>query len=486
VSGLAAIALLMVGLQAIGGPRVALFGGALLATNYIFVMWNRAALMESTMTACIVAGWAWYAAAARRPALGLAAGAAAALAWFTKAAAAFFVAALVLDALLTLALAALPALRRRLRIDAPDPASVRGAWLTLAGLAIVAGLIAAIFVVPYWSEYRFYNWQMSVTRKPSYAIADLMTRASWLPVVQDFFSRMWLVLLAAMLALGGILARCRAAVPGERLLVLWVLVGLAELVVHDSGSERRYVMFIPALVALASLLVAGGAAVVPAALARAGWRARLAALPFVLLAGYLAYGSLVRLAWLDDVRAGEFSTVVRLSAALAGVTAAVLLLRWRTLVGRLAQLRVPPAVAAAVLAVSLAWNLGSYAHWALMRTSLNYEASVALGRLLPAGTLVQGKLANGLALDNAIRPIFIGNAFGNFDDRLNRDDVRYILTYTEPALGYESGQDGLLIRELLAHYPDHHLVTTFTVEETAGPDVASLFAKSPGEPRARD
>ena len=35
--------------------RAALIGGALLATNYAFVMWNRAALMESTMTAFIVA-----------------------------------------------------------------------------------------------------------------------------------------------------------------------------------------------------------------------------------------------------------------------------------------------------------------------------------------------------------------------------------------------------------------------------------------------
>ena len=48
----------------------ALIGGALLATNYVFVMWNRAALMESTMTAFIVASWAAYALAERRPAAG--------------------------------------------------------------------------------------------------------------------------------------------------------------------------------------------------------------------------------------------------------------------------------------------------------------------------------------------------------------------------------------------------------------------------------
>ena len=58
--------------------------------------------------------------------------------------------------------------------------------------------------------------------------------------------------------------------------------------------------------------------------------------------------------------------------------------------------------------------------------------------MLPPGTLVHGKLANGLALENRIRPIFVGRGFGNYDDRKTRDDVRYILTYVAPSLGYES------------------------------------------------
>ena len=65
------------GCAALAGRRAALIGGALLATNYVFVMWNRAALMESTMTAFIVVGWAAYALAERRPAWGVVAGVAA-------------------------------------------------------------------------------------------------------------------------------------------------------------------------------------------------------------------------------------------------------------------------------------------------------------------------------------------------------------------------------------------------------------------------
>ena len=115
--------------------------------------------------------------------------------------------------------------------------------------------------------------------------------------------------------------------------------------------------------------------------------------------------------------------------------------------------------------------------WAASRTTHNYEASIALGRLLPPGTLVQGKLANGLSLDNRIRPLFIGNGFGNYADRLTRDDARYILTYDLPTLGYESSDGSGLIKEILDHYPKRAIVATFGVDETPGEDRAVLVDK---------
>ena len=274
-SGLAAVLLLMLGLSAVAGPRVALIGGTLAATNYIFVMWNRAALMESTMTALIVASWAAYAQSARRPAWGIVAGVAAVLAFFTKAAAAFFVAALALDALASM-LANRSTARRH---------EARAAWMTLAGLAGAALAIGLAFVLPHWQEYQFYNWEMTVTRKPSYGLRDLIDRASWLPVVQDFFSRMWLVLVGAAMGIAAVAARWRTARPAERLLVLWVLVGLLELTVHDSGNERRYVMFIPALIALAALIIASDRPWLPSELVAAPLAARWIAVPLLLLLG---------------------------------------------------------------------------------------------------------------------------------------------------------------------------------------------------------
>jgi 4-amino-4-deoxy-L-arabinose transferase-like glycosyltransferase len=164
ISGLVAIVFLAAGLAAAANRRVALIGSALLATNYAFVMWNRAALMESTMTAFIVVGWAAYALAERRAVWGLVAGIAVVLAWFTKASSAFFAAAIVLDALVTLVLA--------------ERSSRRGAVMTLAGLAIAAAVVTALFVWPHWTEYSFYNWQMSVLRKPDYDLRHFIDRAS--------------------------------------------------------------------------------------------------------------------------------------------------------------------------------------------------------------------------------------------------------------------------------------------------------------------
>jgi hypothetical protein len=94
---------------------------------------------------------------------------------------------------------------------------------------------------------------------------------------------------------------------------------------------------------------------------------------------------------------------------------------------------------------------------------------------------VQRKLANGLSLENQIRPVFVGRGFGNYDDRLSRDDVRYLLTYVSPWVGYE----GPVIRDIVDAYPHSTIVETFPVAETEGDhDRAAIVDKlgRPGQP----
>jgi hypothetical protein len=405
--------------------------------------------------------------------VGFLAGTAVVLAWFAKAAAAFLLAALVLDALLTL-------WRARRSPDVPVGDRRAAIW-TLAGIAVSAAAIALAFVLPNWHDYQFYNWQMTVTRKPSYELAAFVDRASWLPVVHGIFSRTWLIVAGGSIAAIGIVLGWRTARPAERLLVLWVVLGFLELIAHDSGNERRYVMFIPVFVALAALVAGDGRTILPAAAPPAP--VRWAALPIFLLLAYVVTGSLVRLVQLDAIAAGSFRTTVRISAVLAVVLAVWSMLRWSRLHEALSRRRVSPALAGVLVAIAVGFNLVEYGQWAARAGEYNYRASVAVGALVPAGTLIQGKLANGLSLENRIRPIFIGDGFGNYADRLQRADVRYILTYTLPRVGYESGHEGRLITELLAQYPHRHGVASFDVDETPGPDRATLIDKFPS---ARD
>jgi len=507
-SGLIAILALMWGLSAVAGRRAALMGGLLLATSYTFVMWNRAALMESTMTMFIVIGWAAYARSARRPMWGMVAGIAVVLAFFTKAAAAFFVAAIVLE----MATAAILTIRDRsgTRIipRIRDIADISGISDTSAISATFMGLVLAtaaalvLFVAPNWSEFQFYNWAMTVERKPEYTAEAFARNATWLPLVHGVFSRMWLVMVVAGVAAVGIVTRWRSAHRAERLAVLWLLVGLVELVVHDSGNERRYVMFVPALVALASMGVARRDAVrrnelggeirssrsefaselISPAIISSRWLVA----PIVAALAYLVFGSGLRLIWLDDILASNYGLTVRASAAVSVMLAALVWWRWKAWAGPLATGRLPPAAAAAVVLITCATDLTLYARWAASRSFHNYDTSRALGALLPSGTLVHGKLANGLALENQIKPLFVGRGFGNYADRLERNDARYILTYTQPELGLE----GDVILDVLEHYPGKRTlaefnVAAFTIDTTAGINRAALIDKFPDGPESR-
>ncbi|MGH9410428.1 MAG: ArnT family glycosyltransferase [Vicinamibacterales bacterium] len=470
LAGVLSVILLALGVRRIAGNAAAIIAAALVAANYVYVMYDRAAIMEALMVAFIVASWYCSTEAERHPAWGAAAGVMATLAFFTKAAAAFYVAALAFAAVVRFVPAWSPDLdaeRRRSRI--------RAVW-TLAGLAAAFGLIAAFFVLPHWADYRFYNWQVSVTRKPSYGFASIAQRITWFPILHDTFSRMWPVLVLGVFGAWSIVVRWRAAHDPERLLLLWVAVGSAELLIHDVGNERRFVFLIPALIALAALVLARGALLPPGARA-VGRRALLMVSPLVLYTAYVVAGPVVRLAFLDQVHNHVLHSAVRLAAAGAFALGVATIAAWPALAARLTAVGTRPRAAVALVILLLVWDLGQFGDWALNRTYKNYEASIALGRALPPGTLVQGKLANGLDLENRIRPIFIGHDFGNFADRKQRSDVRYILTYIDPSIGYEGSQ----IEDVLAAYPDWRIVMTFDVAETpSGHDRAALIDKRAG------
>jgi hypothetical protein len=484
IMGTLAVLLLGLGVARIGGRCAGLAAAALLATNFVATMYDRAALMESTMVSLVVASWYCYARSHESPRWGIGAGIAAIAAYFTKASAVFFLPALAGDALLTIVLAR-GWLARGRHGDAPasDRRGEPGAYYTLAGLAGagLAGLVA--FVVPNWQDYRFYNWQMSVVRKPSYSAKAFLDRATWFPVVHDFFTRMWVVAAFAISSALGLFFRWRRVVPAERVLLWWVLLGMAELLLHDVGNERRFVFLVPGLVGLASLLVVRECRLLDEAAGRLGTSKALVAAPILLASFYILAGSLVRVPFLEQIHANVFRSAVRWSAALASGMCVVIFVSWPRLPRELARVRWRGAVSLAVVFLLMGMDLWQYAQWASIRTFKNYEAMVAIGRWLPPGTVVHGKLANGLDLESRITPVFVGRGFGNYEDRTTRRDARYMLTYSWPRrpgeeFGYES-QRGL-IAEILAACPGWKVIHEFDVSETAGGhDRAVLIDKFP-------
>lgn len=461
-AGVAAVAALMMGMRALASPGVALTGAVLLAVNFTWVMYSRVALLEATMVAALVASWACYARATLDWRWGIAAALFGLLAFFTKASAAFFLVALGLDACWVG--------YRTWRNSSPSSTvELKGAIATLSVLAAGTLLALAVFVVPHWDEYSFYNLFVFGSRRSSVGPGPLLDRASWFPVIHAFFTRQWLLSVAALGGLAAVLIRYQRASSGERLLALWFLLGAVELVAHDLGNERRYVFLIPAMAGLAALLLIRDRRLIPSEVGEwSRWQLYRAS-PLALPGLYVVFGSLSRQWLMPDIRLS-----VRIGALAAVVTAVLMALSWRRTGPAVSRLTWSPRTGVLLVAAIVAVDLALFGHWAVHRTSKNYEASVAVGRVLPAGTLVQGKMANGLALDNRIRPLFIGNGFSNYADRLSRPDVEWILTYRKPRLGY----DGVVIRNLLDAMPGWTAVFEFPVAETsAGDDVAVLIRK---------
>jgi 4-amino-4-deoxy-L-arabinose transferase-like glycosyltransferase len=463
LTGFASVLLLAWGVGRLGGREAAVAAGALLATNYVYVMYDRAATMEASMVAFMVASWYCYVRAQSNARWAWAAAACALLAFFTKASAAFFVAALGVEAVVAC-----------LNVTGRETAPGRRTGLVTIAALVACGLLALLlFVLPHWADYRFYNWQMSVTRKPSYDLKSLVDRVSWFPILHDIFTRMWFTVVVGLTAALGLPARWRTVAPAERLLGLWMAIGALELILHDVGNERRFLIFVPPLVALAALALGRDRTLLPEEASTFTRRQALIVSPVVLFVLYVVCGTLVRLSHLYEVGPN-----VRLAAALAALATVAVYATWPWVPRLLARTPWSPRAALLLVALVTIGQLAQFGQWTATRTYKNYLASVELGRHLAPGTLVQGKLANGLALENRIRPIFVGRGFGNYEDRKTRDDVRYILTYVAPSLGYESQARNPVIQDVLDAYPNHRIIMTFDVAETTtGHDRAALIDK---------
>ena len=151
-------------------------------------------------------------------------------------------------------------------ITAPAvPRASRGLWgdaarrllrnrPALIGLTIIAILVVVAILAPVIAPYDPLDRIPGAVYKPP-SLEHLMGTDKQ---SHDVFSRMWGALCLGLFGAWATVLRWRRAGTGERLLLLWLDVGILEMLIHDVGNERRFVFLIPALVALASLVLARG------------------------------------------------------------------------------------------------------------------------------------------------------------------------------------------------------------------------------------
>ena len=449
--GLASILVVAFGVAACANRRTALVAATLLATSHEWVQWNRVALLETTMVAFIAIAWGAYAIAGRRPWYGALAGLAAVLAFFSKAAAAFFVAALGLEALLTVWLGVSrqpcrPAhgrrrcRRRRSDLDArrpaglgrPVPGVLRVAQLgrvPLLQLADVGDAQAGL------RDRRVRRPRVLVAGRQRVLHADVAGDAARADGRASGCSRDggWRGPPSGCSA-----CRWRSASPSSS----------STTSATSAGSSSSF----PLLVVQAALVLGTGGPVVSAdARRRASTAGRSSPLPWCSMrpTSRAARSPGWRLRRRSGRACGS-RRPGRCSSPRRSTRAGRARRRgWPSAGGR-------PAAAAVVLLVLVAGGPRAVRpvgrRRGPTRTSRPRGSSASGCRRARSST---ASSPTGSSLENRIRPIFVGRGFGNYDDRNDRDDVRYILTYVAPRLGYEGrGHPGRARRRTRIAY--HH------------------------------
>ena len=397
-----------------------------------------------------------------------------------KAAAAFFVVRpRRRDALLTSrSRSALDA--RRLRRDptarprppprSPRPLDPRPAWPSPAR-------VLALFVLPNWADYRFYNWQMSVTRKPSYDLRSLVDRVTWFPVVARHLHADVVHCSSPSAALSAWLPRwrhgdappsgcsalgrarvCRAGPPrrGQRAPVRLLHPGA-----HRPGGDRPRPR---------------RAACCPSSGLRLSRRdAALAAARWCCTPPTSCCGALARLAFLYEIgprraarRRWRGRAACRRCLRRAGRAARAVALE--------PSGRRPTAAVASSGVVLMAGDLAQFGQWA---SRAHLQERRGLARARPNGCRrarsCTASSPTGSRSRTGIRPIFVGRGFGNYDDRLR---ARRCAVYFDLRSPRTSATKDRSSKTCSTAYPNRAIIRTFDVAETAtGHDRAALIDK---------
>lgn len=428
-----------------------LFGG-----NYFYLMFNRVAMLETTMIFFIILSIWLYQKGLYNKIYCFISGCSAILAYFTKSSAAFLIIALTMFSIIRIFIVQKSFKRKVLQ----------ECLSFLGGLLFAGCLWAALWLIPSGEEYLRYNLYLHLNRNMVHSFAEILLQLATFPSVNNFFVKMPIISALSLLSLFGIFSSFtlkRSINEFDILLFLWILVGILQLLLTGAYG-RRMLFLVPAMAILATRAFSYPFLdIIKEIKDRVSfkWQIVLFSICF-----YLTYALSMAIVCLAPLRHNRI-----LLSLLLSIPVFIILIRNKCIFEGLAMRICKKKVMYLAITASFLINAGQFSAWAVDRSYSVMNASKEIGNILPEKTKVQGGLALALSLENKIMPFFISEGYGNFFDMLHRDDIRYILTSDEPYLGSENKA----MHKLVSFYPKSKVIKKFDLNKAEGENLSVVL-----------
>ncbi len=438
--------------------KTAIISCVFLGVNYFYLMYNRVAMLETTMIFFMILAVFLYQKGTKFKFCYFLSAFSLIIAYFTKASAAF----LIVVFLLFFIFKGWANKERLIK-----SLTSKEVLLFILGLSISICLWLTLWLLPNLGEYLKYNVNLYVNRNLNFNLSSVALQLAILPSANNFFISMPVIsILSSLTAFSiflSLIFKNKNIKEYDILLLLWVVIGIFQISLTGAFA-RRILFLLPAMTILAARSFSYPFSKIKQEdNKKVGffWRIVILGicfyLSFAIAMAFVGFGNL------------EHKRIL-ISLFLIIPVFFILMKNKYIIIRLLGQISKSKVVYFLVLACFVI-NGGRFYIWARDRSYLVINASREIGKILPEGTKVQGSLANALSLENKIIPYSISDGYDNFADMLNREDIKYILTSEEPYLGSENRA----MQKLVNAYPNSRVIKKFDLHKAKGENVSVVL-----------
>ena len=401
--------------------KVGIVALLLLGTNYIFLMYNKIAILETTLIFFMVLTLYFFQKGWTKSYYFIFSGMSCILVFLSKASGVFFVVASFLTLLTIL-------IQNFKSNYSARSIAIRAILLFSLGFAITLIILTIFWILPNFAEYKFYNFELYAKTRVIDTIEGLFFNMAVFPIAHSFFGRMYIVTIFTSLGLLTALIQLKMDFKQiDKLNVFffyWFILGVVQLFASDIYSQRRYIYLIPAMIGIGSwIMLRADELKVLVKLNKTNTVYKIVTLFILIYILYSLYGSIGHFFF------NRFRINIIFSSFFAILSGLIIFKKIDSIIRKTERCNLTKRFIAVLITLSLTINLGQYIKWAVNRSYTTYNASKQLDDIFKTSMFVQGNAAISLCLENRIKPLFIA-CHSNYKDMLERDDVKYILAYS--------------------------------------------------------